>query len=150
MSDSLHDYFSNLIGCGGLSMDIVSDNARARSGFNNTSSHLDWLNDCCSMDTTTLSSPGCGFNFSRWDSEPPQHTVKRDTAIKRPRRRALGEGSEGDEGVAEDYAAIFLDLSGAEDGQGSSSNMKRIKHEEKEKGTSIICRQGHVQDVPVV
>jgi hypothetical protein len=151
MTDSLQDYFSNLMGCGGLSMAIVSDNARARSSFNNSSGHLDWLTDCCSMDTTstTLSTPGCGFNFSRWDSEPPQHTIKRDTAIKRPRRRALGEGSDdpGDEGVAEDYAAIFLDASATEDGQGSSSNMKRLKHE---KEVGIVGRQEHGRSVPVV
>ncbi|CAB9502179.1 expressed unknown protein [Seminavis robusta] len=127
MSDSLQDYFSNLIGCGGMS--IVSDNARSSfTNNNNGSGQFDWFQDCCSMDTTssfTLDTTTPYFGFSRWESEP-QDVVKRDSAVKRPRRRPLGEGSDnpGDENAQEDYTAIFLPTEYALDGADFDRNNK--------------------------
>jgi len=146
MGDSLQDYFSNLLGCGGgLSSisEIVPDNARSRPSFtgnikNNSSNdvdnddmNFDWLHNWCSVDTTrtpfsaAVAAGGCGgapFCLNRWDSVPQQQEQqqrqRQDTVMKRPRRRPLGDGSDnpGEEGVAEDYRAIFLPTEDAMDG----------------------------------
>ena len=120
MGDSLKDYFSNLLGgVGNCSTEIIADNARAPPSRHNSCSsgpessaeaQLDWLMDCCAMDTTTMSCVPGGFDspfsFSRWESEPYQASAtKRDSLIRRPIRRTRS-GSE-NQIEESDFEAIF-------------------------------------------
>jgi hypothetical protein len=116
MGDSLQSYFSNLLGCAGTNTEIVSDNARSRSSlnFHHSDTNLDWLTDCCSVDTTWSGGSG-GVCFNRWDTNESISAAgkNQDTAVKPyARRRPLGEGSESghmdDEATDEDILAIFL------------------------------------------
>lgn len=134
MGDSLQDYFSNLLGgVGNCSTEIVADNARTPPSRHSsvTSSdkvQLDWLTDCCAMDTTTVSCVPGGFDspflFSRWESEPYQASAtKRDSVIQRPIRRTRSNSeNQGDES---DFKATFMPSEEAFDQQDGQPQMAK-------------------------
>ena len=126
MGDSLQDYFSNLLGCSNTGdATLIVDNAKPRSSATSETS-LDWLMECCSVDTTnSCSSYNSLHSLSRWESiptHPHQPSTpgvshqKGDFAIQRPRRRTLSWNDDSDNDInllapsaapPADYTAIF-------------------------------------------
>ena len=147
MGDSLQSYFSNLLGChhpGDAT--LVVDNARPRSSATSETS-LEWLMECCSVDTTnSCSSYNTLHSFSRWESEPNQSDglprAKRDSAIQRPRRRTYSwnddridgsPSSNGSDLPPADYTAIF-----------PSSDHGSLVQDPLSSATSTMSRQSQV------